>query len=144
MDALLQKEPRAVERGYSAEALGRLLQMKDSMDRGEPPLSHSDDESVRSFDGRPIDLSDIWELNTAGKRPELESDDRSSLKSVHSVAARVAMLLLTGAATAVGVWAGWYFGHAEVSILKLSCIMGVAAALTWGVTAWILFGRGHA
>jgi hypothetical protein len=143
-DALRQRQTRGDEQGHASEALDRLLRMKESMDRGEPPLRLSDDDKVHPFDGRPIDLSDLWELNTAGESPGPDSGGGRSLTPAHSVVADLGILLLSGAGTAAGVWAGWYFSHSEVSVLGLSGCITVAVAFTSGLTAWVLFGRGRA
>jgi hypothetical protein len=141
MDEVLRKNPRALahEHGYSAEALDRLLRMKESIDRGEPPLSLSDDDKVHPFDGQRIDLSEIWALEVTG-----ESSGLDTAGFAPSIAVRIGMVLFAGACAAAGVGAGWYFGHSEVSLLELSCFIGITATLASGATAWILFRPGGA
>lgn len=43
------------------DPLDTLVRMKSSMDRGEPPLSLSDDSEVQQFDGNMCDLDQIWQ-----------------------------------------------------------------------------------
>jgi hypothetical protein len=139
MDELLRKNPQAVEQGHAAEALDRLLRMKERIDRGEPPLSLSDDDKIHPFDGQAIDLSEIWALEATG-----ESSGLDTAGFAPSIAVRIGMVLFVGACAATGVCAGLYFGHREVSLLELSCFIGVTATLASGATAWVLFRPGRA
>ena len=43
------------------EPIETLVRMKESMDRGEPPQSLSDDKEVQVFRGFVCDLDEIWE-----------------------------------------------------------------------------------
>jgi len=138
LEDLSRKDVRIVEKGRSAEALERLLQMKQSMDKGEPPLSLSDDSKLHPFDGQPINLSELWELEATDGSGGPDSRERKSHGPGRSVVARLGLLVLPSVGITVGVIASWYFGQADVSRLELSCVVGVAVALTWGVTALVL------
>jgi hypothetical protein len=45
----------------TVDPLQTLVRMKESMDRGEPPLTLSDDEHVQRFNGFDVDLDEIWD-----------------------------------------------------------------------------------
>lgn len=47
-------------KGGSTEALEMLLRMKESIDRGEPPLTLSDFNQIMEFDGTMEDLDQLW------------------------------------------------------------------------------------
>lgn len=42
------------------DALDVLVRMGESMDRQEPPLTLSDDDQVREYDGFVVDMREIW------------------------------------------------------------------------------------
>ena len=46
---------------HAVEPFDTLVRMKQSMDRGESPLSLSDDEDVQQFSGIMCDLDEIWQ-----------------------------------------------------------------------------------
>ena len=48
------------ENAYAANALDRLLRMHRSTEAGEPPEALNDLSDVKSFDGEPINLGDLW------------------------------------------------------------------------------------
>jgi hypothetical protein len=58
-----QKGPANLQHpnAYASYCLNQLLQMKRSIAAGEPPLTLSHFDHVLPFDGRTIDLNELWE-----------------------------------------------------------------------------------
>lgn len=60
LTALHGPEYRAREHAHGANCLARLLEMRNREVAGEPPLSMSNYEVVLEWDGKAIDLLDLW------------------------------------------------------------------------------------
>ena len=59
-DSLLADLNAGQLRADEIEPFETLVRMKESMVRGEPPQSFSDDDDVQAFDGVAWDLDEIW------------------------------------------------------------------------------------
>jgi hypothetical protein len=56
-------------------------------------------------------------------------------------AIRVWHFLIVAAGIAAGISIAWYFGQADASLIEVSCFIGVAVLLTWGVMVWLFLIR---
>ena len=61
MQSLIATHSReTLERSHAFGCLSRLLRMQEAVEQGEPPEAFTDLDTIKEFDGKPIDLSQLW------------------------------------------------------------------------------------